>query len=320
MPESRIATGHALRIGVVRSLRPLIRRLPRGGATLYRLVTRGIPDTAWASGPGRYRLMRDDTLSATLIVDLSEPRGRSHWFLGRFTDVATSLLIESCLREGDTFIDVGAHHGLHSLRASRVVGTAGRVHAFEPDPTSFALLRLHMALNVRSNVTAQELALSDAAGAANLFPAGGGSTLRETSGVSPVRVAVRRGDDVLEPDALSGRVLIKIDTEGYEQRVLDGLGALLDRDETVLCVEVTDRWLRALGSSAEAVFNGLRAKGFEAWLPGVARARGFDWSLTLDRIDGPLPSLQYDAVFARSRAGLVRLRAHCMAGSSRKSS
>ncbi len=39
------------------------------------------------------------------------------------------------------FFDVGAHFGYYSLLASTLVGKAGAIHAFEPTPSTFEVLR-----------------------------------------------------------------------------------------------------------------------------------------------------------------------------------
>jgi protein-L-isoaspartate O-methyltransferase len=48
--------------------------------------------------------------------------------------------IEYFVRPGDVVLDVGAHIGYYTLLLSRLVGDQGRVYAFEPDPSNFALL------------------------------------------------------------------------------------------------------------------------------------------------------------------------------------
>jgi predicted methyltransferase len=53
-------------------------------------------------------------------------------------DVTAYLL--ALLRFGDSFIDVGAHYGYHSLLAAQLVGPRGYVHAFEPTPSTRQVL------------------------------------------------------------------------------------------------------------------------------------------------------------------------------------
>jgi hypothetical protein len=53
-------------------------------------------------------------------------------------DVTAYLL--ALLRLGNSFIDVGAHYGYHSLLAAQLVGPRGNVHAFEPTPSTRRVL------------------------------------------------------------------------------------------------------------------------------------------------------------------------------------
>jgi len=45
------------------------------------------------------------------------------------------------LKPGDIFIDVGAHYGYFSLLASQLVGTTGKVFAFEAAPETYKCLQ-----------------------------------------------------------------------------------------------------------------------------------------------------------------------------------
>src|SRR5438309_4114648 len=73
------------------------------------------------------------------------------------------------LGPGMTFIDIGAHHGLYSLLASKKVGPSGRVVAFEPSPREFRRLRWNLALNRCRRVRAEPFALGATDGTADLF-------------------------------------------------------------------------------------------------------------------------------------------------------
>ncbi len=67
---------------------------------------------------------------------------------------------------------------------------------------------------------------------------------------------------------------VKIDVEGYEQRVLAGFETLLARESVVVFAEITDAWLRDLGGSAEALFDAMRARGFPPSRRSWTGARG----------------------------------------------
>ena len=57
--------------------------------------------------------------------------------------------IAPVLTEGSVFLDVGAHIGYFSMKASRKAGRTGRVLAFEPNPETLVLLRENVRVHVR---------------------------------------------------------------------------------------------------------------------------------------------------------------------------
>lgn len=161
-------------------------------------------------------------------------------------------VLASLLRPGSVYWDVGAHIGLHALFASRCVGPAGHVHAFEPSPSTAIRLRHGVALNHANNVTVHELALSDQAGDAVLYDADASAMRTLVPAVShttgqPVQceTADRMAETLGCPD------VIKIDAEGAEQMVLDGARQLLRRSATILIVEY---WTPEAVAQAQSAF------------------------------------------------------------------
>src|ERR1039457_3574457 len=55
------------------------------------------------------------------------------------------------VRAGDSFVDIGAFHGLYTVAVGKRVGKEGRVYAFEPDPANFSFLKEHITLNHLEN-------------------------------------------------------------------------------------------------------------------------------------------------------------------------
>ncbi len=70
-----------------------------------------------------------------------------------FWEMQVVRLLESRLRPGMTFVDVGAFIGYFTVLASRLVGPRGRVFAFEPDAGSVALLRANLRRHRCANVS-----------------------------------------------------------------------------------------------------------------------------------------------------------------------
>ena len=140
---------------------------------------------------------------------------------------AEIAFVSRFLRPGMTVLDIGAHHGMYSLLASRCVGPAGRVVAFEPSPRERNALRRHLKLNRARNVDVEGLAVGDSATEAELFVAelrnDGCNSLRPP-GVPAERIPVRvvRLDDWLPQHKLPSVDLVKLDVEGGELAALQG--------------------------------------------------------------------------------------------------
>ena len=61
---------------------------------------------------------------------------QQHMFLGAYEAAQTSWA-RSLLRPGDTVVDVGANFGYYTALAASIVGSRGRVYAFEPSPVAY---------------------------------------------------------------------------------------------------------------------------------------------------------------------------------------
>jgi FkbM family methyltransferase len=286
-------------------MRPLMMRLPRGQHFLYsRICGKGRQyDDFWRSIPNRYRVFFDKAVDAYVYADVGDWSGRHHYFCGGYRDPANGLLIKKCLRAGDTYIDVGANYGIFSILASRIVGPEGRVISFEPNPQVHRVLQAMLAINHISNCEAMNVGLSDAAGSLTLSGADehtGTFTLREVEAAAQsMQVQVLRGDDIFARMELKGRVLVKIDTEGFEHHVLRGLDSTLAKyPRLAVCVEVTDAWLKQTGSSAVELFKYFSERGFKPY-EFKLRRRLMRRELELAPLDGPRGEYQYDVLFMR---------------------
>ncbi len=174
---------------------------------------------------------------------------------------------------GDVVWDIGANVGFFTAKFAEKVGQDGRVLAFEPSPSTLAILRSRC--GDLPNVEFVNIALSDADGSAQFHESGtagdpnNGLFQPDVSGIT-VNVAVRRGDSLCaeRDDIVPTR--IKIDVEGFEKEVLDGLSATL-RSPRVrdVFVEVHFQILASRGlADAPAYINRLLTRcGFHvAWV------------------------------------------------------
>lgn len=144
------------------------------------------------------------------------------------------------LRDDDVYWDVGANIGTHTFLPAAVHPDA-RVIAFEPHHKNVHKLVGNKALNDQNNVSIVPIALSDRSGTATLHgeddSAGYGSfTLQDGGAERVAEVPVRPGDDVID-EGIPSPTLVKIDVEGGELAVLDGLRETLSTDtvRTAFC-------------------------------------------------------------------------------------
>lgn len=152
------------------------------------------------------------------------------------------------------FWDVGANAGQHSLF---VAAMGARVEAFEPWPAMLERIRNTMRLNPQLAITLHPFGLSneDATlpyaepSGVNL---GGGSFLPTAQGERRASLPLRRGDDL----ALPAPTIIKIDVEGYEPRVLEGLAITIATHRPIIIAEFSG------GTATE-----LRGRSFRSLLP-----------------------------------------------------
>jgi len=195
-------------------------------------------------------------------------------------EVVERTFLNHFLRPGDVFVDVGANIGLFTLIAAMCVGPTGRVFAFEPTTVTFERLVNNVRLNDFKNVTSVKLALSDANGQRELVRSTDGfdawnSLATPTMGkvFSKECVHAVAWDQYAGQHHLGGAVtMMKIDVEGWENRVLAGGEETFARiDAPVLQVEFADESARAAGSSCVDLYRTLQRLGYRifAYDPGT---------------------------------------------------
>jgi FkbM family methyltransferase len=152
-------------------------------------------------------------------------------------------IISRLIGPGDVFLDVGAHVGFYSLMASRRVGTAGRVIAFEPNPRNIDYLRRHISLNEAANVEIVEAAVSASDGLIG-FEASGDSSMGHVlpDGQGTVRsISLNAWAEAAD----IAPTVIKIDVEGHEPPVLEGATEVMSKMRPTIVLSVGPESLRA---------------------------------------------------------------------------
>jgi FkbM family methyltransferase len=206
-------------------------------------------------------------------------RHRSFLSNGARRDSSYVELFLGALRPGLTVVDGGAHIGVYTVLAARAVGPSGRVLAFEPDPYNFGALSWNVRRLADGAADVSPRALSAEAGVAPFHVSAGtlGSSLFARGDTATVAtVETTTVDEALGGDEIADGLLVKLNVEGAEGLVLDGMRATLERvAEVTLFAEVHPELLRAAGTDASELRTTLEAAGFDvAWIPWHGRTAG----------------------------------------------
>jgi FkbM family methyltransferase len=226
----------------------------------------------------RATAMKITRLAGKVILDRHPSFGaRLLWRLEGERRKLEIAIMDLLVKSGAVVVDVGANWGFYSWRFSRLVGSRGQVHAFEPGP--LALERLRKIQNSCSNVRTYPVALSNRAGQATLHvPYFEGRRQTALSSLSPGWLARGVGhESILVATECLDSILasreevsfIKCDAEGHEQQVLLGAEKTLRRCTPSILIEIEQRHLAA--GSVTDMFDYLLSLGYQGFcLAGAA--------------------------------------------------
>lgn len=158
----------------------------------------------------------------------------------RYEDRFRTALFQN-IRSGDTVWDIGANVGLYSAEFGTAVGSSGHVLAFEPVPSCYEQLQKHC--SALPQVQAHNVAIGDKNGklvmALEANPLAATHRVVDPSGAQAasgtIEVPVRSVDDLAKEHADRHPNVMKIDVEGHEGSVIQGMSETL-RDPRLRCI------------------------------------------------------------------------------------
>jgi FkbM family methyltransferase len=180
-----------------------------------------------------------------------------------------SNLTLQILRPGDNAVDIGANVGYFTALAALAVGATGHVYAFEASPATYARLQTLVQRNRWNNIQTFPFAASDRAGEVELYCGPldhtGTTSMRDLGArtTATTHVEAVAIDDLL--DQLPAVRLVKIDVEGAEALVTKGMVKLLTRDHPYVLMEVSDSFLRSLGSNKGELIRMYESYGYRPY-------------------------------------------------------
>jgi FkbM family methyltransferase len=181
-------------------------------------------------------------------------------------------IINQQLKDNDVVLDIGAHTGLWTIPMAKKIAPKGVVYAFEPERESLDALRENSILNSLQNIVVVQQAVSDGDGKSNFYirPDSELHSFFEENPLSTtkeqymVTVETTKISTLVENRAVRPPTFVKIDVEGAEILVLDGMKGVSSSIRAIL-LEIHQPILLSQGLSDpfREVELRLRNLGFE---------------------------------------------------------
>lgn len=179
----------------------------------------------------------DETILCRILGRLKlfvDPRDRGispHVMMNGIWEHATTEVIVDLIDEGMVAVDVGANLGYFTVVMAALCGPRGRIISIEPNPVAARHLQESIALNgFRDRVDFHAVVLGDQDGDEVTLvlprdnPGGAHVAPVVPPGAGHLTARTRRLDQI---DGALDAVLVKIDAEGMEERILQGMDAMI---------------------------------------------------------------------------------------------
>ncbi len=210
--------------------------------------------------------------SSIISLDPVPKRG-IHGFLYIFRndyEPQVKYAINNYVKHGDICYDIGANIGFWTLKIAELVGSSGKVHAFEPMSENLVLLKSNIkASNLESIIEISPFALGETTGTATIYiPLDPGSTSMapESSEDKSEEVILKKLDDVWRSQGSPAVKFIKMDVEGSEPFVLAGGSEFFKTVRPVIICEINSRKLAALHKNPQDIFDVFYAWNYESFI------------------------------------------------------
>jgi FkbM family methyltransferase len=218
-----------------------------------------------------------------LHLDIAKLTQKAMWEYfsdGLLYEPEVSLFLMHALKRGDCFLDIGAHIGYFSLLASMVVGTEGKVFAFEPEDKNYRQLIKNACLNGLENIESFNCALGAENGECDLFinlDNDGGHALwdvcehplhgKSRANKTRQKVKMKTIDSIFQNIDLGCRTIIKIDTEGSEyDTIVGGVDTIRRYKIPYIICEINRSSLKKMGSTEKKLRDFMGKIGYSTFL------------------------------------------------------
>lgn len=182
-------------------------------------------------------------------------------------------------KPGMAAYDIGANVGIFSFLFASIVGREGMVYAFEPERNNFTCFERSLSLNDAAPIHLDKRAVSNSKGKQQFDRRGGafsgrligqGHSYDPTDNVDLVEAITI--DGLIEEEGFRVPDILKIDVEGNEGMVLEGMRHTLEKYQPIIICELHTH----LGESSDDVIDMLTSCGYS--ISDVASAVAEEWN------------------------------------------
>ena len=172
----------------------------------------------------------------------------------------------------NTVLDVGASHGQFATKA-RTLFPEAMIYSFEPIPSSYKIL--NKKFKADKNFKAFNIALGTTTGKTEFYQNNhvGSSSFLEistlhidaypyTKNYSKINITVDKLDNIIKAEELILNIILKIDVQGYEKKVLEGAEELL-KNVQIIYTEVSFNELYNGQPLINEIVDFLKERGFK---------------------------------------------------------
>lgn len=180
------------------------------------------------------------------------------------------ITMQTFLTADSVVVDIGANIGYYSLMAAKKA-PAGHIYSFEPVRNNLEKLERNISLNGVTVIHPIKAAISNISGSTTVYVSAddnsGMSGLRSAENFSGESEIVKcfALDDAVTEYNLPKIDLIKIDVEGSEVNVLQGMKNTRSQQKPVLLIEVSAATLSMYNEKIETIYRILSADQYAAY-------------------------------------------------------
>ena len=192
-----------------------------------------------------------------LFINIKDPIDKIIFYKNEYEEKQIKFLYDWVKKnKPNIFIDIGANFGIYSLRISKLFQIL-KVIAFEPVLTTFNKLKMNIKINnLGRRIKTYNIGLSNTNGLKkmvalkrrNYIQSGGFSFNIPKRKLTNEEITqyhkTIKGDGILK--FKKKKIVIKIDVEGYENKVLFGIKNLLNNNKILLQIEIFDDNLKKI--------------------------------------------------------------------------